>query len=197
MSSPLVDAVQAVTAAREGLNAAIVAAVESGQKVTDVAEATGLSRQRIYQIVGGKPRAKVSKPEARLAELDKRWEALVDQVAAVEAPPSEYVKRETAKRNGRRGIDKRAGRPAKLTIIQETRIVAERKLLHTLRDHPEDPAVVALLAEIREAEAIRQSLEASFDQALGITGNEGPVSVHPYDPTLSGKRTYQPDPKSY
>jgi hypothetical protein len=54
MSKRLQKAVQAVTDAREELHAAIREAVESGDKVIDVANATGYTRQRIYQIIGPK-----------------------------------------------------------------------------------------------------------------------------------------------
>ena len=171
MSKRLQKAVQAVTDAREELHAAIREAVESGEKVTDVAKTTKYTRQRIYQIVGPKPKLEPSRKamEARLAELDTRWELLVSELAEVERPPDAYIRRETAKRNGRRGKDARRGLPARATVAQETRSFAEAQLLNAIRKNPQDASVVILVRELDEANALRQSLEASYDSSLGIT----------------------------
>jgi DNA-binding phage protein len=171
MSKRLQKAVQAVTDAREELHTAIREAVESGQRVVDVAEATGYTRQRVYQIVGPKTERNPSREvmEARLAELDTRWELLVNEVAAVDKPPAEWIARETAKRNSRRGIEARRGLPARPTVLGEARAAAESKLLRTLHDHAQDPRIVTVLAEILEANRLRESLDSLNDRALGIT----------------------------
>jgi hypothetical protein len=163
------SAVDAVADARSALHAAIREAHEAGERVQAIADATGYSRQRIYQIVGPKPKADWRETaETRLAELDARWNALVDQVAEVERPPDAHIKRENAKRNGRRGKDARKGLKPRPSVLQEARSFAESKLLRVLLDHAQDARVVAIVAEIDEAHALRQALEAAYDRSLGI-----------------------------
>jgi hypothetical protein len=148
---------------------ALQAARDAGHSAAEIASPAGVTRQAVLKTTVAPQEADwQAKAEARLAELDSRWQLLVDKVAAMDKPPDAWIKLETAKRNGRRGIESRRGLPPRLTVLAEARVCAERKLLCTLRDHPEDSRVVAIVAEIIEAEAIRQRLEASYDRSIGL-----------------------------
>lgn len=147
--------------------ASLVAARAEGHSLRALAAAAGLTPEGVRKILAASDVWR-AKAERRLDELDGRWNALVDVLAEVERPPDAYIRRETAKRNGRRGKDARKGLRPRPTVAQETRTFAESKLLRALRDHPEDPSAVIVLAELAEAEAIRQALEAAYDRSLGI-----------------------------
>jgi hypothetical protein len=163
-------AAEARRRAEEEFRAALQAARDAGHSGAKIAQQVGenFTRQAVLKATVAPTGPSREAMEARLAELDARWDALVGKVAEVERPPDSYVKRETAKRNSRRGVESRRGLPPRATVLAETRVHAERKLLCTLRDHPEDSRVVAIVAEIVEAGAIRERLEASFDRSLGI-----------------------------
>lgn len=149
---------------------ALQAARDAGHSAGDIAGPAGVTRQAVLKATSP-PVASVQwrrKAEARLAELDSRWDSLVDALAATDRPPDQWMQRENAKRNGRRGKDARKGLRRRPSVLEEARAFAESKLLRTIRDHPQDPRVALVLRELDEAEAIRQALEASFDRSLGI-----------------------------
>lgn len=149
---------------------ALQAARDSGLSAGDIAPAAGVTRQAVLKLTSAPDvtyqwRAKA---EARLAELDDRWERLVDEIAEMERPPDAHIQRENAKRNARRGKDARKGLRRRPSVLEEARAFAESKLLRTLRDHRDDPRIQTVLAEIDEANALRNALEACFDRSLGI-----------------------------
>ena len=172
-SDPLARVKRAAEAKRRAeleYRSALQAARDAGHSATEIAGPAGVTRQAVLKTTVRPSEADwQAKAEARLAELDARWEALVDRMAEVERPPDAYIRRETAKRNGRRGKDARKGLRPRPTVLEETRAFAETKLLNALRNHPHDPSVRIVVAEIDEAHALRNALEACFDRSLGIT----------------------------
>src|SRR6266852_1052563 len=169
-SDPLARVKRAAEAKRRAeleYRSALQAARDAGHSAAEIASPASVTRQAVLKTtVTPKPSEAdwQAKAEARLAELDARWEALVTKLAEVERPPDAYIRRETAKRNGRRGKDARKGLRPRPTVLEETRAFAETKLLNALGNHPEDPSVRVVVAEIDEAHAIRNALEASFDR---------------------------------
>jgi hypothetical protein len=165
-------AAEAKRRAEQEYRSALQDARAAGHSAAEIAGPAGVTRQAVLKTTVPPPRESEAqwraKAEARLEELDARWEALVDKMAEVERPPDSYIRRETAKRNGRRGKDARKGLRPRPTVLQEARSFAESKLLRALRNHLEDPSVRLVLAELDEAHAIRNALEASFDRSLGI-----------------------------
>lgn len=149
---------------------ALQAARDAGHSAAEIAAPAGVTRQAVLKAttaptVSHQWRAKA---EARLAELDARWELLVDALAETDRPPDNWMRWENAKRNGRRGKDARKGLARRPSVLEEARAFAESKLLRTLRDNAYDPRVRLVLGELDEAHAIRDALEACFDRSLGI-----------------------------
>jgi hypothetical protein len=177
MRDPLARVKRAAEAKRRAeleYRSALQAARNAGHSAAEIAKSAGVTRQAARQALlrlNVPPTHEPSREtmEARLAELDSRWELLIDELAEVERPPDAYMRRETAKRNGRRGKDARKGLASRPTVGQETRSFAEAKLLSALRRNPNDARVVALVRELDEANALRQALEAGYDSSLGIT----------------------------
>jgi hypothetical protein len=156
--------------ADEEYRASLQAARDSGLSAGDIAKPAGVTRQAVLKLTSA-PSPTYQwrvKAEARLAELDDRWEHLVDEIAEMERPPDAHIKRENAKRNGRRGKDARKGLRRRPSVLEEARAFAEAKLLRTLHQHRDDIGVQRVVAEIAEAAALRDSLERCYDRSLGI-----------------------------
>lgn len=147
--------------ARSSLRQCIVEAYEQGEGASAIADAAGLSRQRVYQILEEEG-VREKRMRARLAELDARYDQLVDALAAGEGKPGDY-KRVTAIQNGmnrklsRRGV---GWDPVSVTLRNH----AESKLLSVLEHRRHEPVVQRILAEIDEAALLRQKLTA-LDEA--------------------------------
>lgn len=116
--------------------------------------------------------------EARLAELDARYERLVDSVASVIGPGPEALAADQRFRNLRAGRQRRRGLVALPTARVEARSYAETRLLATLHANPSDPACAAALAEIAEAFELRQVAEAERESLFPI--EDGPRFVAPF-----------------
>jgi hypothetical protein len=156
--------------AEDEYRAALQAARAAGHSAGEIAGPAGVTRQAVLKATTAPETSEQwrAKAETRLAELDARWEALVDTVAEGNRPPDSYIRQVNAKRNGRRGKDARKGLARRPSVLEEARAFSETQLLRTLRDHPQDPRIAVVLRELDEAHAIRNSLEAAFDRSLGI-----------------------------
>lgn len=155
------------------------AARAEGVSLARLAAAAGLSRQRVFQLVGCAEPAPAAEPEpvpvfdeaaarARVAEVDSKWSALVDRLAEVEKPSADFVRWETAKRNGRRGVRARRGLPAVPTVLAEVRGYAESKVLRFLSDNRGVVWVDRVVAELDEAYILRKRLESLDDARAGL-----------------------------
>jgi transposase-like protein len=159
---------------------AVVAAKESGRSVLDIARAAGVTRSAVYQLLDGEAKRRAGdegRMRARLAELDARWDALVDAVAESFMPADPRA--EQAIRNGHNAKAKRtlAGvrKDGKLsgsigkhrvilpTVRREARNIAEAKILRSLEDNPQEPRVMAIVGELNEAATLREQLTALQD----------------------------------
>jgi hypothetical protein len=184
VSDPLADvraAVAAAVRAQADVRASIIAAVASGVRVPEVAAAAGLTRGRVYQILQAARPVPTPDEEvmlARLAELDERWEALVDLLA-----PRPDDRRyncgyaaETRFRNVANGKARKRGRPPVYQDVKPLiRDLAEAELLLVL-EHRGDELVVralgdfdrdATIRDLDEAAALRKDL-AAFGDAGGF-----------------------------
>ena len=168
----------ALDKAQSDLRAGILRAHAEGARVAEIAEASGYTRQRIYQMLAqaGPDEAGM---RARLAELDAKWDALVDTLADGFMPGD--AKAEQARRNVLNGrIDRaqngvtRSGRRSgsvspvrgmrKLpTVRAEARDRAESKLLRLLQDKVGEPRLDAIRLELDEAASLRENLAALED----------------------------------
>lgn len=95
--------------------------------------------------------------ETRLAELDARWERLVDDAATMIKPAD--CRLIQSYRNRQAGRLRRRGLPPLETISQETRRVAEDKLLRLIDSNVGAAWAQAARAEIDEASRLRDELE--------------------------------------
>lgn len=158
------DTVRGATAEADAAKArvrdAIVEAHAAGESAIAIAAAAGLTRQRVYQLVAEASAAE-TRDRARLAELDTRYERLVDKLAAGEGRAGDY-KRVTALQNGqarklaRRGI-------VQPTVKQMLRSHAESKLLAVLDHRTDEPVVQGIRRDLDEAAALRKRFAALDD----------------------------------
>jgi hypothetical protein len=173
------DRVRAAQAAVEA------ARVELRESVATIGAALGVSRQRAHKLLGEAPsRRQAGTPELgtsaaqevertdrsalviRLAELDARWDAMVDTLAAGTLRAD--AKQEQAWRNARAKKRARKGLKPYPTVRADARRFAEERLLQYLEDHPLLPVVQVATRELVEADAIREGLSALADDALGF-----------------------------
>jgi transcriptional regulator with XRE-family HTH domain len=178
------DAVaKAATAKREAearYRDAIVAARDAGQSAIQIAESAGITRSAVYQILEGERKRRETdevRMEARLTELDARWDALVDAVAETFMPADPRA--EQAIRNGQNAKAKRTlagvrkdGKPSGSigryrvvlpTVRREARNLAESKILRMLENRADELLVQRIVADIDEAAALRETLTALRD----------------------------------
>jgi transcriptional regulator with XRE-family HTH domain len=174
------DAASAKREAEASYRGALVAAKAEGRSVAEIAKAAGVTRSAVYQVLRGEAKRQATDETAmtaRLAVLDARWDALVDAVSETFMPADPRA--EQAIRNGTNAKAKRTlagvnrsgkasgsiGRHRVIlpTVRQEARNLAEAKILRSLENNPQEPRVVAIVAELDEAYALRQQLTALRD----------------------------------
>ena len=174
------EAIERKREAEQAYRDAIVAARESGVSVQAIAAEAGITRSAVYQLLEGERRRREGSEEAmaaRLAELDARWDALVDSVAETFMPADPRA--EQAIRNGQNAKAKRTlagvrkdGKPSGSigkhrvvlpTVRREARNLAEAKILRMLEHRVDEPLVRRIVAEIDEAAALREQLTALRD----------------------------------
>lgn len=140
----------------EDLRAAVRLAVSTGTPISRVAKEAGITRPTVYAWIRSDPESLM---RVRLAELDRRYESLVDAIAAREKPPAEAMRLEAAYRNGQAGKRRRKGLGPLPTPTAAVRDFAEAKLLRLLEhDGGEDPVLSRIRDEIEEAWNLRQAL---------------------------------------
>lgn len=159
---------------------AILTAKDDGASVPEIAKAAGITRSAVYQILEGERKRRETdeaRMAERLAELDRRWDTMIDQIAETFMPANPRA--EQAIRNGHNARAKRTlagvrrdgrasgsvGRHRSIlpTVRREARNLAESKVLRMLQDRPDEPLVQRIVAELDEAAALRQTLEALRD----------------------------------
>jgi hypothetical protein len=180
MTSPL----DSVRAAREAQDAARVAVTESilaahaaGVKVAAIAEAAGVTRQRVYQVVAAaKPVLDAEGMQARLDELDEAWECLVDMLAPRLGRDDRRYNAGypalTRVQNTANGKSAKRGRGRVYTDVRPMlRNLAEAELLLVL-EHRGDKLVIealgdldidSILKDLAEAATLRDELAAIGD----------------------------------
>lgn len=154
-------AVEARGAVEREYRSAVLAAVRS-DGVPAVSRAAGVSRQAVRQLVlrAGSDNGRLRE---RLAELDGRWQSLVEwRAGAYTLKDASAI---TAYRNGRAGKRRKRGLGPLPTVRSEALALAESELLGFLRDGSSVDGVdlEAVRAEVLEAEALRDRLEAVSD----------------------------------
>lgn len=142
-------------------SAVVAAATDHG--LSETARAAGVTRQAVAQLVK-RARTDVERDRSRLAEIDARYESLVDAIAAREDPAGlmadQRIRNGQAKRLARKGLGRLP------TVREEIRDLAEAKLLRLLDDRREDPVIAviaAIVAELDEAAAIRERLSSLLE----------------------------------
>ncbi len=164
------DATEAADKAKAQVREAIVSARAAGESVPAIAEAAGLTRQRVYQIVAeAKPAPDAAKLRARLEELDAKWEALVDKLA-----PRQGDRRYragypavTRAQNTANGKSVKRGRGRIYTdVTVQIRNRAESELLAVLQNRGDEPVVQAIVRDLDEAAALRKQLATLDDSGV-------------------------------
>lgn len=116
--------------------------------------------------------------DARLAELDARYERLVDAIAASMTIDPAGLNGDQRFRNLGAGRARRRGLAPVRTARAELRDYAETRLLGMLNATPSDPTCEAILAEIAEAFELRQARDADRDSLHPL--EDGPRYVAPF-----------------
>lgn len=150
-----------------------VQAIADGQPAARVAKAAGVSRETLYKWlradgVATEALALERRLRTRLAELDGRWNELVERVMAREKMPVEAIRLEAAKRNAQAGKRRRKGLPPLPTISDDLRAFAEAKILRLVDDRPGEPVLRVVGQELDEAWTIRQRLQAIEEGRAGF-----------------------------
>ncbi|MGH7359573.1 MAG: hypothetical protein ACREJR_12230, partial [Candidatus Rokuibacteriota bacterium] len=129
-----------------------------GRVVEGVSERVARSEERTRPLT-------LAEAEARIAETEKRFEALVEAKAASMTPGS--LRLEVNRRNRENRKLRNRGRPGKPTITEEIRAAAEREVMAML-ETSEHPAAVRFLEELAESRRLEEGLER-------IRGRENPL----------------------
>lgn len=180
MPDPL-ERVQDAARERERAASAFVQALQdardAGYSGAAIAARAGVTRQRVLQLTENPANTEAGMTR-RLAELDARWDRLVDAIAPRFAHPD--PRGEQARRNVKNGrAAKRYARSAKAcesrgipvgrppvripTVAEETRNLAETYLLRFLENDATHPLLVNVRRELDEAASLREKLAALQD----------------------------------
>lgn len=176
MSDPLARVKRAAATKRRAeqeYRAALAEAHAQGAGYAELARSAGISRQAVRQLIA-RHRTEADDERAmraRLEELDARWDALVDRLAARNMPDEKTRRRDQAYRNARNGRSaKKNARTRKRlpTVGEEIRGLAEAEVLRLLQNRPDDPLVRRIRAEVDEAETLRLQLQAIGERTRGF-----------------------------
>jgi hypothetical protein len=171
--------------AKRDLDAAILQAHAEGISNRAIAAACHLSHERVRQIVNAaKPAVDEARIEARLAELDARWDRFIDVLKDRYMPVESVRRSEQAFRNRENGRAKRqssgttragvaSGASAwkstvRPTVTVEARRFAETFALGYLEENGAHPVCVKVLGELDEAAALREQLAAVVDARVSF-----------------------------
>lgn len=160
--------------AKARLRAAIAAARQAGLSVPAIAEAAGVTRQRVYQILR-ETSPSLEALEARLADLDGRWECWIDRLAP-RVEDRRYVAGYAAVtrfQNTANGKSVKRGRGKVYKDVRPLiRDLAESELLAVL-EHRGDEAVIVALGESFDVEAVRVEIDeaAALREKLAAFGD--------------------------
>jgi hypothetical protein len=179
------EAVKAAAAAKAEADRAYREAVvlaAASHSYAAIGAALGVTRQRVHQLVrdaGGSAEATARRKsagpgerpaerarlEARLAELDQRWQAAVGVLADayqasddVRTTPWGREQTEQQWRNAHAGRRRRKGLTG-VTVAEELRRNCEAELLRCIEKDAANPVFAVLAAEVDEAWTIRKRLE--------------------------------------
>lgn len=185
MPSPLdkvkaaTDAIPAaVQAARDAQHDAIIAAHEAGVRVADIAAAASLTRQRVYQLLdrAGTRSQRERQWAARLAELDRWYDAKLDEMGAAFLPSG--ARGEQARRNRINGrndknatrgvVGRNRGSKRLPTVRAEARAVAEMRLAEVLERFPNDLLARRIEARLDERAMLRDRLTKRAEARAGL-----------------------------
>jgi transcriptional regulator with XRE-family HTH domain len=155
--------------ARDAYAAAVVAALDAGVSVAQLAEELGVSRQAVNQL--RKRRASVvddtAELEARAADIRGRWDESVRRYGEQwESPALDRIMQ--AKKNGVARKRARKGLPRLATVAEERRGYAEGLLLEAIRRSPD--RFVKVRAELEELARLERILESRMEARSGIFG---------------------------
>ena len=145
--------------------AAVVAAHDGGRGLSarEVAEAAGLTRQRVYQLLEPTD----GEIAARIADIRGRWEATVERFA--EGWKNQGWERvEQARRNGKARKRARKGLKPFPTVADDRRAYAEKLLLAAIDRQPDHPVFVRVVDEFAEWDRLAALLERRLDRRSGI-----------------------------
>lgn len=171
-SDPLVAAQKAAKALERASgkrDEAIVAAHAAGSSYRQIAAVTGLSFQRVAQIVTAarpEPETDVAAMQARLAELDARFERLIDAVARPDLPLGDSLRRDQAAKNGQAKARRRKKLGPLPTVRMDIRAQAEAEILNRLFESPDDAYCRRVIGELGEAESLREALASHIDDDI-------------------------------
>ena len=172
------DAAEAKRRAEASYRATLVHAVDALDRAGDpspyakVAEAAGVSRQAVREMVARAAPGRTDKPtrreeakdRARLAELDRIYDRAIDRMTD---RPGDF-KRITAWQNAQAGKRRRKGLPPMTPVSVQLRNYAEDNLLRVCEERPDDPRVQRIVASLDEAAALRKKLQAIDDSRLAF-----------------------------
>lgn len=109
---------------------------------------------------------KATKLNDRLSELDARYNALVESAAKAEGKPYQGV---TAIQNALNAKSIKRGRgPIYTNQSDQLRALGEKTIQRTIEAHPDEPAVRAIVSQLKEADLIRKELTARSDASIGL-----------------------------
>lgn len=161
-------------AAKARFRAAIQAARQAGMGVPAIAEAAGVTRQRVYQILR-ETQPEREKLEARLANLDERWECWIDRLAP-RVDDRRYVAGYAAVtrfQNTANGKSVKRGRGKVYKDVRPLiRDLAESELLLVV-EHRGDETVIEALGETFNVDSVRLELDeaAALREQLAAFGD--------------------------
>jgi AcrR family transcriptional regulator len=134
-----------------------------GLSVQAIATAAGLTRQRVYQLLEPTD----VEIEARIADIQRRWDATVAKYGEQwESPALDRVMQ--AKKNGLAKKRARKGLPRLPTVAEERTRYAEKLLLAALASEPDCPVFVSVRNQLAEWDRLAALLERRRDKRSGI-----------------------------
>jgi len=153
----------AIAKAHADFRATVRTVHADGLGVQAIATAAGLTRQRVYQLVEPTD----AELEARIADIDRKWDTAVERFADQWRLQS-WERVEQARRNSKAKKRARKGLGPLPTIASERRLFAETRMLEAIRSQPDHPVFVDVRRQLADRDALAAKLERRADRRSGI-----------------------------